>query len=328
MAKPSRYVPRDSSRRRAWVYLAIGALALVVFALVVFALNSNRAGATAEAPHPLPTITAAVSSEPTATPSPTAPKTLAATPVVSVPPTRILAAVDGTTAWRALTGSCPATPVSPELTTDSGATWATKDATGPTKVTAVQSLSATSGKIVSLVGLAAADCAPQFVKTFVGGDNFKSYPDKLDGSWYVNPADRATVHSPAGDAPAPCPSVIALAPRNENSAAVLCANQTVFTTTDGAQTWSPAKAIPGAVNLNATQMGYVIAAVGLPECAGVQLISLSNEASTVTPTGCLLVDAPVQTMSGNVAVSEASGTVWLWVGDQLKRSSDRGATWQ
>jgi hypothetical protein len=306
MAKPSRYVPRDSSRRRGWVYLAIGALALVVLALVVFALSSTRAGATAEAPRPIPTLAGSVSSEPTAAPTPTAPATPAATHVVSVPPTRILAAVDGTTAWRALTGNCPATPASPELTADSGAT----------------------GKIVSLVGLAAADCAPQFVKTFVGGDNFKSYPDKLDGSWYVNPADRAAVHSPAGDAPAPCPSVIALAPRNENSAAVLCANQTVFTTTDGAQTWSPAKAIPGAVNLNATQMGYVIAAVGLPECAGVQLISLSNEASTVTPTGCLLVDAPVQTMPGNVAVSEASGTVWLWVGDQLKRSSDRGATWQ
>ncbi|TFC82987.1 hypothetical protein E3T23_03410 [Cryobacterium cheniae] len=297
---------------------------LADIALIAFALNSTRPGVTAEAPRSAPRL--AATSDPATTPDPAAKP--AAPTGVAVPPARFLSAVDDTTAWRVVTGECPATPATPELTTDSGATWESKSATGPTEVTAPQALKATSESIIEFVGLSATDCAPEFVQTFVGGDTFKSYPEKLGGAWFVNPADRAVVHSPAGDAAAPCPAVIALAPRDANSAAVLCDEQTIFTTTNAAATWSSAVTVPGAVNLNMTQAGYIIVAVGLPECAGVQLVALPAESPTVTSAGCLLVDTPMEIMPGNVAVSEASGTLWLWAGNELKRSSDGGMAWQ
>lgn len=324
MARPIRHVPRDSSRRRLWVYLAVGTFLLVDIALIAFALGYTRSTDIAETARPAPSFDAQVTSEPTAT-SEAAP---ASVTVVSVPPARMISAVDDTTAWRAVSGECPATAVVPELTTDAGATWSTRDATAQTEVTAVQTLTATSDSILELVGLAATDCAPQFVQTFVGGDTFKAYPDKLGGAWFVNPADRAVVHSPAGDAAAPCESVIALAPRDAKAAAVLCADQTVFTTEDAAETWSVPATVLGAVNVAATPMGYIFTAVGLADCAGVQLTALSAESLTIATTGCLLIGAPPETLSGNIAVSEASGTMWLWAGNELKRSSDGGMTWQ
>ena len=325
MPRPLRHIPRDSSRRRLWVYLAVAVFLLADIALIAFALNSSRPSATAEAARPAPTFGTQVTGDSATPESSAAPE---AASKVAVPPTRFLSAVDDTTAWRAVTGECPATSAEPELTTDSGSTWATTNATGPTEVTAPQTLDATSESIVEFVGLSGADCAPEFVQTFVGGESFKSYPDKLASSWFVAPADRATVHSPAGDATAPCDSVIALAPRDAESAAVLCADQRVFTTPDAAKTWSSAVTIPGAVNLAVTATSYAVAAVGLPECAGVQLIALSDEPLEATPMGCLLMEASVETMPGNVAIAEAAGTLWLWVGETVHRSLDGGLAWQ
>jgi len=41
MARPKRHVPRDASRRRVWVYLAIAVFLAVDVALIVWALTSN-----------------------------------------------------------------------------------------------------------------------------------------------------------------------------------------------------------------------------------------------------------------------------------------------
>ena len=332
MARPTRHVPRDSSRRRIWVYLAVAAFILIDVLLIALALGSTRAtnttatqtvAAMAATPAPTPTEVKPVG---TSTPTPTA--AAEATPIVAVPPTRILAAFDAKTAWRAETGTCPAAKASPELTTDAGKTWKATDAAKNTEITALQRIKVSGPRVASMIGFSKATCAPQFVKTYVGGDTFKSYPKEVDGAWYVDPADRATVHSPSGDVKAPCAEVIALAPRDDNAAAALCADQTVSTTTNAAAVWSPAVAVPGAVNLAVTRKGYSITAVGLPECAGVQLIALSAEFLTVKPTGCLPVHLPAETMPGIVAVSEAAGTLWLWAGNVFKRSSDGGTTWQ
>jgi hypothetical protein len=332
--RSTRHVPRDSSRRRVWVYLAVAAFILIDVLLVVMALGSTHADANAKAPQTVAALTATPPvSEPVETPTspavePVETPTPTGTPIVAVPPTRILAAFDATTVWRAETGACPAAKASPELTTDAGKTWKSTDATGTTEVTALQRIKPTSARVATMIGFNQTDCSPEYVKTYVAGDNYSSYPKEIDGVWYVNPANRAAVHSPSGDVKAPCAEVIALAPRDDNAAAVLCADQTVFTTTDSAATWAPAVVVPGAVNLTVAQAGYVITSVGLPECAGVQLIALSAEPLRVKPTGCLPVSMPAETMPGNVAVSEAAGTVWLWAGKVFKRSQDEGISWQ
>jgi hypothetical protein len=335
VARPTRHVPRDSSRRRLWVYIAVLVFLAVDAILIGTALTANSTNADAGQTRPVPLFTPTPAGETSGTEAPSTPgapatptartATVAITPV---PPTRLLAAVDATTAWRATTGDCPAATAAPQLTTDSGATWKTTDATARTQVTALQSIQATSASTAEFVGLAQTGCAPQLVKTFVGGDNFSSYPDQFNGAWFVNPANRASVHTPSGAETAPCDVVIALAARDGQNAAVLCNNQTAFTTTDAATTWSHPVTVTGAVNLTVTEAGYSFAAVGLAQCAGVQLAAFTAETMTVTPTGCLPVVEPVETLVGNVALSESAGSFWLWAGDTVSRSSDGGVTWQ
>jgi len=318
--RPVRHVPKDSSRRRTWVYLAVGAFILFDVVLIAFALGSADAdpGVT---PGVVPTPSSSVTSTPS--PSPVANAEPAANTIVAMPVTRLISAVDGTTAWRAATGACPAAVASPEVTTDSGATWTTTDATTPTDVTSVQSLSAQSATVLELVGLDLADCAPDFVKTFVGGDNFRAYPDRIDAQWFVDPADRAVVHSPEGDQPAPCDSVLTLAPRSGTEAAVLCDANELYVTTDAAATWSPAVIVTGAVNVASSDAGYVAAIAGSADCVGVQVVTLSPELEA-TVTGCLPVTGD---LAGNVALSASGDTLWLWAGDIVARSTTAGAAW-
>lgn len=325
MATPPRHVPRDSSHRRFWVYIAVAAFIAVDVLLIAMALESTRAGEESESAQAANAYGAADDrSIPSSTPMPTA--TIAASVILPVPPARLLSAVDEQTAWRAVSGDCPATPAAPQLTTDGGATWKVTDATGPAGVTALQGLFATSESTVEVVGLAEVGCAPLFVKTFVGGDSFKSYPEQLDRVWYVNQADRASVRSPAGDAKVPCDSVVALAARDERSAAALCADGSLFATADAA-TWSPATSVPGVVSITYADTGYLAAAVGRPECAGVQLLTITATLES-TEAGCFETVEPPASLAGNVAVSGAAGTVWLWAGDALVRSVDEGANWE
>jgi len=319
MPRPRRYTPRDSSRRRLWIYLAVIAFVLIDVLLISWALSTRTASTPATTAGPIPTFTP----ESSATATPTM-----AVPTAAIPSTRILSALEGTTAWRANTGECPVAPAMPEVTRDSGATWKETDATAEVEISALQSLEVVSDSQIELVGLGSEDCAPLFARSFVSGEDYSLAPDLLDSRWYVDPADRATVETPSGAVDAPCKTVVALAPRTNVESAVLCADTQVFSTDDAGDTWSNSVTINGAVNLAVTEMGYVIATVGLPECAGVQLIALSVNPTTATPTGCLPVDEPAETMQGKVAVSEAAGTLWVWAGDSVMRSIDQGTSWQ
>ena len=324
-----------SRRRRLIAYSAIGLFVLIDAVLVTSALTSTSVDAAVDASS-TPAATASVFPTPSATPSPA----LAATPtptfapaVSPVPASRLLSAVSTTAAWRATTGACPATAASPELSTDSGATWVTSNATAPTGVTALQNIFAQSESVAEFVGLADEDCAPQFVKTFVGGENYSSYPDELDVAWYIDPADRATVHGPDGLATAPCDAVVTIAPSlgDAGSAAVLCADGRLFATTDAAATWSPPVTVAGMVTLTATSTGYVAVATTTSattpaDCIGVDLVVLTADLAP-TVTGCYPTEQTPAALAGNVAVAAADDTVWLWIGDATLRSTDAGRTW-
>jgi hypothetical protein len=314
--------PRDFSRHHLLTYLGIVLFLLADIGLVAVAVASSHSANTVSKAGPIPTFHVnAPTASLTSTPSPTPSETAAP---LAVPPTRLLSALNATTAWRATTGACPVTAASPQLSTDSGATWKTTDATGPTKVTALQRIIVGSPTSATMIGLSQAGCAPELVKTFVAGVNFAPYPKELTSAWYVDPSTPTSVHSPLGEKPAPCP-VVAIAPSGAKSAAILCADHTVYATSDAAVTWSAPLPVAGAGNLAATPQGYIAAAEGDSGCTGVSLVSLSVAPLTVTATACLaLSGAP---SPADVALSEASGTLWVWAGASVKRSSDGGATW-
>ncbi|MCU1639280.1 MAG: hypothetical protein JWL94_1927 [Microbacteriaceae bacterium] len=317
----TRHVPRDSSRRRGWIYFAIAAFIALDLLLVAWALSTTRADPTGA---PLPSVEPTSPAEPAVASEPE-PVVVAEPGTTAVPPARILTAVDGTTAWRATTGACPASPARPERTTDSGETWVTTDATGPTGVTALLRIMVDGPQTASMVGLSGTDCTPQLIKTFVAGRNYVSYPEQLAGAWFVDPANRAEIHSPDGKSRAPCDAIIALAPSDAENAAILCSDNEIFMTTDAAATWSEPTVVPGALNLTSTGAGYVTVVVGSARCAGLQLLALSEE--EVTATGCYPMTLQANSLAGNVALAVSHNTVWLWAGEALGRSTDGGATW-
>ena len=322
MAVPRRrFVPQDSSRQRVWVYLAVGAFLVLDVFLVVWALSSTAAadGATAR---PKAGPVRPIAPSPSASPSPSAEET----PVTAVPPGRVLAALDATTAWRATTGPCPATRATPELTTDAGATWKVTDATGA-GIAAVQDITIDSPQVASILGLSADDCSPQGARTFVAGDDYAPFPGLLDTAWLLDPAEPAAVSTPTGVVPAPCAAPVALAPRDDVAAAVLCADQSLHSTVDGGQSWASSPVIPGTINLAETDSGYIAVTAGARECAGVQVTQLDAALAPGT-SGCLPLDLPTSTLPGTVAIAQADDTVWVWAGDRVWRSGDGGATWQ
>ncbi len=329
--------PRDASRRRVWVYLAVGLFLLFDAYLITAALTSTRADTGLPAAPPR----ASLASPATPTPTPTVSPAVYITPV---PATRILSAVSPTVAWRAVTGICPDPLATPEVSTDAGATWTTTDANGPTDVTALQSIEATNGSVAQFVGFAATDCSAQVVRTFVGGDDYASADVELDSVWYVDPADRSELHGPDGVQPAPCDAIVALAPgSSELAAAVLCADTHVFATTDAAVSWSAPLTVPGALALTATPDGYLAVAAGATGgqptadpavCLGVSVINLSLDSAgdaagalAATTTGCYVTAEAPAALAGNVAIASADGALWLWIGDATVRSTDTGRTW-
>jgi hypothetical protein len=318
------------ARRRPLLIVLVSLFLLADVFLVGWALKGARAPATSAvaettAPYTGASIEPQVSASPT--PSSSALPDAGDTITTAVSPLRVLAAFDGTTAWRTATGACPATPALPQVTTDSGATWKTTDATTSTKIAAVQNLVATSKTALEVVGLSIADCGPAFAKTFVSGDNYAAYPEQLGAKWYVDPATPSQVHAPTGQVAAPCAAVVSLAANSTTSAVALCADNQIFLTTNQAKTWSAAATVAGAVNVALSRTGYLVAAVGNPECAGVQIFASAGGA-TPNATGCFATDIATENLIGNVGIASAAGTLWLWVGDSIGRSTDAGATWK
>ncbi|TFD28010.1 hypothetical protein [Cryobacterium cryoconiti] len=324
--KPKSRKNRNSVLRRRLLVAGLAVFLLFDVALVSYALTAQnptaKAGTAVEPPVVEPPVVEPVETTPTDPPAADPVETPALT---SLPPTRILTALDATTLWRATTGDCPAATATPELSTDAGATWTARDASADTDSSSILSIYVDSESEASMVTLTAADCAPQRVTTFVAGDQWQEYPDRVAADWYVDPADRATVNSPAGSFAAPCSSVIALAPRTDSTAAVLCSDGTLFRTSEGAATFGPGVALPGAANLTVSDDGYIIVATDQADCAGAQLLATSEEPDgALTPTGC----REEAVTPSDLAVTSAGGIVWLWAGDSVSTSSDGGTTWQ
>ncbi len=317
---------------RLWAIGGLVAFLIADVALVGFALSANQPAtdsAAAVRPH---SQGSADPADPTATPS-TSPTPGAAPAadaeadsIAAVTPTRVLAALNEDVAWRVTSGACPDAVTSPELTRDGGGSWDSTNASRPTGVTAVQRGIVSSAQVASFIGLSDEDCSPQYVRTFVAGDNYGSYPEQLQGAWFLNPADPTYLHTPDADRTAPCDAAVQVAPRDGDNAALLCADNAVHITADGGESWTAAASVGSAVSVTASADGYLAAAVGAEECAGVQLHSLTatGEASV---SGCLLVESDSAALAGAVALAVGDGTLWVWAGDSFARSSDGGATW-
>ena len=305
------------SARAAWAGVGLAALAVVVMLLSFVALTANRvvpqAGST-------PGVTPPAAD---AAPTPAEPAAPASTPQTVPVPGRVLAAIDVGSAVRAIETQCP-TSSTIETTFDAGATWQQFEAPA---VSAVQRIFADPDAYVSLIGLATEGCAPTYEQSYTGGEAWEPAPDELAASWFVDPANRAGLHAPAGDRPAPCGAVVQVAVFDENSAALLCEDGSVHATVDAGASWLPPASVAGAAAIGVGADGYRVAVINQNGCVGAQLVSLPVTADGLAPGphgACL----PATVAPGEAAVDSADdGTTWLWAGDALGRSADGGATW-
>ena len=317
----------DSSARRRWLVGGLAVFLLFDVGLVFFALTATRPVSSAGKVVEPVEITVPSDVDPVATeesPVIDAFET-EATATATVAPTRILAALDSSTAWRASTGACPAASADPELTTDAGATWEGFNASIDTEASSILTMSVIDETQTSLVTLDLANCAPQLVSTFVAGEQWRAYPERVSAQWYVDPATPDIVHGPSGDAAAPCEAVATLAVTDDSSAAVLCTDASVFTTQDAGSTWSGPTSVPGAAALAATTTGYVVAVANSVGCVGASLVKVSTD-SKLDATGQTCLAGTVN--PGEIAIAVGKdATLWLWAGDAFARSTDGGLSW-
>jgi photosystem II stability/assembly factor-like uncharacterized protein len=284
-------------------------------ALVALSLNANRlpTGAGNQTPSPLASSSTAPASS--TTPSPTD------LPAAAVSQ-RLLAAVSAHVAWRGVVGTCPDGPSEIEYTDDGGESWSAVDparGTGANTLVRVVPASSSEVKVVTLDD----ECSLQLVGTFVAGEAWEDYSSNLGAYWYVDPADRANVHSPSGTVAAPCELVVAMAPRSSSEAVLLCADEVLFETSNGGAEWSKAISIPGAVAVDASADGYVVAVAAQGSCAGTSIVTVTDLAP-MAPVGCFGDAAP----SGQTSLAAADDdTIWLWAGATLAQSTDGGETW-
>jgi len=313
--------------RKRYLIAGLAAFLIIDIGLVAFALNRPRVEPEAAPERP---VSAAQGETDVPSPTPTAE---AAPPATDIPqtltPTRVLAARDGSLAWRATTGPCGA-PALPELTTDAGATWKATTATGPTGVVSLQSIVIEGQQVASMIGQDAADCSVTLVRTFVSGNDYAEYPADLANNWFIDPLDHARVHSPAGDAAAPCANASSLAARSTAAAAVLCSDGTIFSTSDGATTWNSVPAPEGIMAVTSAEEGYLYAQVGDDSCAGVQVgyFSAGPAGSAVVPRACVPNAQTPDALAGNIALAGGESSVWMWAGDVMARSVDGGGIWE
>jgi hypothetical protein len=309
-------------QRNTLIGVAVVIVALVVIDVVLVALALGRTDpATTGTPRPEHTYTSVPFDDHTS--SPVATPSASATPdpdgtaqgASSTPSRHLLSAVDGREAWRASSASCSAAKVVLEHTVDAGTTW--QPVALGADVRALWGMRATTSGL-SILAAVGDECAPAERTSVDDGATWKA----------AVPGAAGAAITPDGlllngvKAPAPCPDPLD-AFQGIRSAVVVCDTTVQWRSGTGAWVSVPLEGVRGvAVN----DASYTLARVGMPECEGVQIATMS--AVSVTPSttakaiGCLPADDDTQ-----IAIDRAGVDVWMWVGDKVAVSSDGGTTW-
>lgn len=223
---------------------------------------------------------------------------------------RLLAAADGTTAWRATAGSC-GDPGTLERTVDSGETWEAV----PLDVAPVSRIRVLNADSLFIIG-GGEGCELTYVSSSTAGETWTTNDQYLVGSWFVIPEERAVIATPAGNMSAPC-VVTELAGLDASHAAALCEDGSLALTADGGVTWAETTPDLRALALGVADNGYALAGV-LQECGDdIAVMVTDTSANGAAAPSCTAISVN----ESRLAVSASGGVVWLWAGDEVLVSS-------
>ena len=278
-------------RRLLFGGLALLALLIVDVVLIVLATGAHVAPPAvtgtpaATAPADLPASTPSGSSSPTPT---------EASPEEA---TRLIAAVDGTRAWRATVGTCDA-PGMFELTSDGGATWAPAGLQVSGPVLALEP-SADGRRGIAVVG--DSQCAPVAHRTFTAAVGWEQHPEQRVGSYIAPDGQLVLTGAPT---PAPCDPVSGVTAAG--GGVVLCGTEALAR--NGAGDWVPIA--QGVAAVGPADEGVAVALSGDASCDGL--------AVGVAVAGALQTACSGAAEDADLAVSAAGGQVWVWAGDAVE----------
>jgi hypothetical protein len=317
-------------RKRLWATLGLVALALVDIALVFAALRiTGRTAAGDQSPatsvtqtdSPAPTSEGTPAPATSTSPGPST-ETATGSPAAGVPLTLLVAAVDGSSAWRATVGACSGGGASVQVSADGGKTWRSRTSPYPV-VMRIQASDASKAFAVGADG----SCGMGVRSTTDGGATWPGTVP-LAGTLSRDAKDATKVRAPGGRTVAPCGgvAVVDLARNSATGAQVLCADGKLLSSVDDGATWTDAGSVPGALALDSKPVGSSVTAFvarSLGSCEGVQLSTVVD--GNVTDVGCAGVG---QAEPGKVALSVPTPqTGWLLVGTTTWRSTDGLKTW-
>lgn len=307
---------REVDVRRQAVTIGLAALAVLDIVLVVMALRGPSLQPAAGEPTPAPTAPTAeappTTTGTTGTMEATSPAEASYTPA---PLTVMIAALDGSHAWRAQAGDCTNGGSLVQTTTDAGATWS-KGTSPAQAIVRVQPVSAAKGFVYG----AGDTCG---LSEYVSDDAAKTWrdPTGLTGAWSRQAQKATAVVTPAVADAEPCgkESVLDLARASATKAYALCLKGGVKLTTDAGATWSDFGHVKGALSLAYRRDGlYLVRAEAGATCPGLQVVELAHKAAA--PLGC--VEQPGPAEPGAVSLSVVDGAGWLAVGDETWTSAD------
>jgi hypothetical protein len=314
------------------VPLAVLAILIAANACLIALLFQSQSQVTAE-PAGQPTI----GSTATTQPGPTSPAQGESPSVSPVPspsstpptdqkvavPTRLLIATSATSAWRATVGDCK-TQGQVELSTNGGKSWK-------------QALKVTQGPIVQLgvepngnlytVGGAGEDCSMRY-RSYSKKGVIAGQTDKPLGIWSRDPKDPDQVLGPAWARATPCKGehVVGLASLSTSEALVVCTGGSLMVTSNSGTSWKIADELVGTMAVSAGGGRYWVAGAG-EDCVGVSVRSFTSTKGDFSR-GQRSCAAGLPVTPGLIAISASGKAIWLWDGNEVNVSTDRGKTWQ
>src|SRR5690625_313970 len=314
-------MPSPSGRK--WSLAAVAGLVVlnvVLIALLVMRPTPDVSDVPpASLPSPADTATEEAPPEPTESPDeePTAEPTEEATDEATAagPARRLLASIDASIAWRGTTGTCDE-PGTLEHTTDGGASWEEL----PMDLAPLVRVRVLGEQALFAIG-GGAGCEPTYLSSSTSGTSWLANDEYLEGSWYLHPADRDVVSTPAGLGEVPCEAVD-LAGLNTSNGAILCTDGLVMRTEDGGASWQETSPPGSPRAIGVSDGGYLLA--GADEgCEGVAVTALSLDGGADESTCADVADGS----ASDLAVAGWDGAMWLWAGEEVLVSTDGGQSW-
>ena len=259
---------------------------------------------------------------PSVSQSPSTPST--PTPVQKVAvPTRLLVATSKTNAWRATVGDCK-TPGRVERSTDGGKSWkrAVNDTLSP-----IMGLEVESNGNLYAVGGAGDDCALYYIAYSKDGA-IAARTDQPQGVWSRNPRKPDQIQGPGFARATPCKSrhVLGLAALNDSQALVVCMGGSVIVTSNSGRSWKKADQLVGSMAVAAGGGRYWVAGQG-KTCNGIAIQSFSLTGGKPSR-GDRRCATNLTLTPGRIAIDVSGKAIWLWAGDDVHVSTDRGRTWK